>query len=193
MSRDACRLRIGLDDGRRALLVDGVVLSVAVEGREPPSGYWWSMLPEGTPRSALLLGLGGGTLAHLLDRRYPGIQMVGVDLDAEVVEFARQHFALDLANLEVVVGDAFQYVDGCERAFDFIAVDLFAGYDFQKGALARPFLRKLKWVAGRGGEVVFNLFRDGRTQRRLERIGQILRVSRVDREGKNVVVHCRTS
>ncbi len=187
------RIRIVDDEGQRALMVDGVILSVAVEGPEPPSGYWAAMLPEGSPRSALLLGLGGGTLAYLLTRRYPGIEIVGVDADEEVIQFAREQFALGLPNLEIVVGDAFRYVANCPRGFDFVAVDLFAGYDFQGGVLAKPFLRQLRAMAGQGGEVVFNLFKDRRTEQRLARIGRVLRVQRVERVGRNVVAHCRGS
>ncbi len=183
------RLRIMEDEGRRALVVGGVIISVAAGEGGPPSGYWTAMLPGGSPRSALILGLGGGTLAHLLGRRYPGIQMVGVDADAEVIQFARAHFGLDLPNLEVVVGDAFEYVDRCPRGFDFVAVDLFAGYDFQRGVLSKPFLRKLKGMVG-GGEIAFNLFKDRRTAQHLERIGRVLSVQRVDEAGKNVVAHC---
>ncbi len=184
------RLQVGEDEGRRALLVDGVIISVAVERGEPPSGYWAAMLPEGSPRSALLLGLGGGTLAHLLDHRYPGLPMVGVDADAEVIRFALEHFDLAMPNLEIVVGDAFDYVARCDRLFDFIAVDLFAGYDFQRAALAKPFLRRLKALCGRG-EVVFNLFESRRTAQHLDRLGRVLRVTRLDHVDKNVVAHCR--
>jgi len=187
------RLRIGEDEGRRALLVDGVIVSVAVEGQEPPSGYWAAMLPDGSPRSALLLGLGGGTLAQLLSRRYPRIQMVGVDCDEELIGFALLHFDLALPNLEIVIGDAFGYVERCERSFDFVAVDLFAGYQLQRAVLAKPFLRRLKAMVGRGGEVTFNLFKDRRAEQHLHRIGLVQRVCRVDRVGKNVVVHCRGS
>ncbi len=185
------RIRVVEDEGRRALAVDGVIVSIAVGPGEAPSGYWAAMLPEGSPRSALLLGLGGGTLAHLLARRHPGIDLVGVDSDAEVIDFARTHFGLDLPNLEVVVGDAFDYVARCGRVFDFVAVDLFAGYDFQRAALSKPFLRRLRAIAGRG-EIAFNLFRDRRTAQHLDRIGRLLRVRRVDQVGKNVVAHCKT-
>lgn len=184
------RIQILEDEGRRAMVVDGVIISVEYRDGPPPSGYRAAMLPEGSPRSALLLGLGGGTLAHLLARRYPAIEMVGVDADAEVIDFAREHFGLDMPDLEIVIGDAFEYVERCGRGFDFIAVDFFAGYDFRRTALSRPFLRKLKEMAGRG-EIVFKLFRDKRTEKKLERLGQILRIQRIDEVGKNVVPHCR--
>jgi spermidine synthase len=186
-------IRIGDDEGRRALLVDGVIVSVAVDGIEPPSGYWAAMLPEGSPRSALLLGLGGGTLAQLLANRYPNIEIVGVDYDSELVQFARDQFGLDLPNLEIVIDDAFEYVERCDRSFDYVAVDLFAGYDFQRGVLAKPFLRRIREVVGQGGEVAFNLFEDRRTDRALNRIGRILRQRRVEKVGKNVVAHYRGS
>ncbi len=185
------RFRVGEDEGRRALLRDGVILSVAIDGDGAPSGYWAAMLPEGSPRNALLLGLAGGTLAHLLARRYPAISMVGVDADADLIVFALEHFDLAMPNLEVVVADAFDYVGRCDRSFDFIAVDLFVGYDLQRGVLARPFLRRLKALAAKRGEIAFNLFRDRRTAQHLERIGRVLRVTHVDEVGKNVVVHCR--
>lgn len=172
------------------MVVDGVIISVEYLGGPPPSGYWAAMLPKGAPRSALLLGLGGGTLAHLLARRYPSIEMVGVDADAEIVDFAREQFGLEMLYLEVVVGDAFEYVEHCERTFDFVAVDLYEGYDFQRSVLARPFLRRLKEMAGRG-EIVFNLFRDKRTDKKLERLRQVLRIQRIEEVGKNVVVHCK--
>ncbi len=184
------RIWVGEDEGRRALLVDGVILSVAVEGAEPPSGYWAAMLPQGSPSSALILGLGGGTLAHLLARRYQGIRIVGVDTDLELIDFARREFGLDLPNLEVVTQDAFQYVDRCERRFDFVAVDLFAGYDFQRGVVAKPFLRRLKEIAGSGGEIAFNLFRDKRTETHLVRISRVLRIRQKLVVGRNVVIHC---
>ncbi len=185
------RIQIVDDEGHPALMVDGVILSAALKGAEPPSGYWAAMLPEGSPKRALLLGLGGGTLAQLLHRRYPNIEMVGVDADEEVIQFARAQFGLELPNLEIVIGDAFAYLEACTEGFDFVAVDLFEGYRFQAGVVAKPFLRALKAMVGSGGEVVFNLFRDRRTEKRMDRIGRVLRVHRVDRIGRNVVVHCR--
>src|SRR5262249_29787731 len=77
------RVRVAEDEGQRALLVDGVVQSVAVEGPVLGPGYWPAMLPDARPRRALLLGLGAGTIAHLLVRRFGPVAMVGVESDAE--------------------------------------------------------------------------------------------------------------
>ena len=179
-------------EGHRVLIQDGVILSVAVPAGDPSFGYWTAMLPEGTPRTALLLGFGAGTLAHLVARRFPGIRIVGVDIDPQVIEFARRHFDLVVPNLEVVIGDAFAYAAECREPFDYLAVDLFCGRAFQRGALAKPFLRRLAAIAGPTGEIVVNLFKDGRGDVYVSRLARTLRIHRVERLTYNIVVHCRT-
>jgi spermidine synthase len=149
------------------------------------------MLPEGSPKSALLLGLGAGTLAHLLTRRFPDIRIVGVDIDPEIVEFARRHFDLALPNLQVVVGDALAYAAYCTDRFDYVAVDLFCGHAFQRGALSRPFLRHLKTIAGPMGEIAVNLFKDRRSTVYVNRLARVLHVHRLERLTRNVIAHCR--
>lgn len=178
-------------EGHRVLMQDGVILSVAVPAGDPSFGYWTAMLPEGTPRSALLLGLGAGTLAHLVARRFPGIRIVGVDIDPRVIEFARRHFDLAVPNLDVVIGDAFLYAADCREQFDYVAVDLFCGHAFQRGALARPFLRRLAAIAGPAGEIVVNLFKDRRGDGYVNRLARLLTIRRVERLPHNIVVHCR--
>jgi spermidine synthase len=183
-------LRIEEYEGHRVLVADGVILSVAVTATDPPFGYWTAMLPDGVPRSALLLGLGAGTLAHLLARRFPGIRIVGVDIDSRLIEFARRHFDLDLPNLEIVIDDAFAYAAGCHSQFDYVAVDLFCGHAFQRGALARPFLRQLKTLVGPTGEIAVNFFKDRRSEVYVGRLARVLTIRRVERLVRNVVVHC---
>jgi spermidine synthase len=185
------RLCVDEYEGYRALMADGVILSVAVGETDPPFGYWAAMMPEGSPKSALLLGLGAGTLAHLLTRRFPDIRIVGVDIDPEIVEFARRHFDLALPNLQVVVEDALAYAAHCTEQFDYVAVDLFCGHTFQRGALSRPFLRHLKTIAGPGGEIAVNLFKDRRSTVHVNRLARVLHVHRLERLTRNVIAHCR--
>ncbi len=188
---DEPRVRVAEDEGQRALLVDGVVQSVAVEGRTLRGpGYWPAMLPDARPRHALLLGLGAGTIAHLLVGRFGPLPIVGVEADPDVLALARAEFGLDLPGLTVVEGDAFEYVASCTERFDYVAVDLYRGADLQARVLARPFLRALKRLLLPGGQIYVNLFLDRRTARRLHRIKQIFPWAEWQPVAKNAVVRC---
>jgi spermidine synthase len=190
--RRACRL--GEDEGRPALVIDGVVQSVAPVAGGPESGYWWAMLPDARPRRALILGLGGGTIAQLLVTRFGETAIVGVERDPAIVDFARRRLGLDLPGLDVVVADAFSWVpDAAARGerFDFVAVDLFDGADLARGALAKPFLREIRRLLTASGVAAFNLMLSRRLPRQLHRLGEVFRITKAVDEGLNVVVHCR--
>jgi spermidine synthase len=59
------------------------------------------------PREALMIGLGGGSLAKYFHKRFKQTSIRVVELDARVVAAAREHFALppDSARFRVEVGD----------------------------------------------------------------------------------------
>lgn len=91
------------------------------------------------PRSALLIGLGAGSLAKYLYRYLPQTHITAVEIDARVLPMARQHFALpdDPQRLKVVIADAADYIDQSGRKFDAIFVDGY-GPDGQVVALDTP-------------------------------------------------------
>jgi spermidine synthase len=186
-------VRIGEDDGRTALLVDGVVQSISPADSLATGGYWAAMLPDAPPRRALILGLGGGTLARLLQARWgTELTIVGVDDDPAVLETAQAVGWLPLAGLEVVVEDAFTYAERCtEGGFDYVALDLYRGEDLVRQELARPFLRRVRALLAPGGRVAINLFRDERRMRRIARIAAVFEIDRVVEQGGNIVVHAR--
>ena len=173
------------------MVADGVIFSVEVTKADPPFGYWTAMLPSGIPRTALLLGLGAGTLAHLLSRRFPGIRITGIDNDPEILAFARDQFDLDLPNLKVKLADAFDFVTRCKRRFDFVAVDLFVGSRFERRVLSHSFLTRLNAIQSNVGGIAFNLYRDRRAPFYIAEIRRVLPIGRVDRLSHNVIVHCR--
>jgi spermidine synthase len=189
-------VRIIRQQGRRALAVDGVVQSIEVLPDEPTPGYWPEMLPPEPPGSALLLGYGGGTVARLLLAINPGISILAVDDDAEVIGHGRRslRFRLDDPRVRLELGDAFAaaraLVDAGQR-FDLVAVDLYRGGLMVRAALARPFLRRVGALLSDHGTASFNLMRDRRTARRLRRLGQHLRLTETRLVGMNCVVHCR--
>ena len=184
------RVRVAEDEGQRALLVDGVVQSVAAEDALRGPGYWPMMLPSVRPRRALLLGLGGGTVAHLLVRRFGAVPMVGVEADAEVLALARAEFDLTLPSLSVVLSDALEFVQVCQDRFDYACVDLYRGAEPERGVYTRPFLRRLKALLLPGSLAVFNMFRDGRSARRLSRLTQVFPYATAEPVAKNLVVRC---
>jgi len=188
-----------------ALEVGGVTQSVSVpEGLAtsdagepqpgPGGGYWGLMLPTRCPRRALLLGLGGGTIAHLLARRCPGIAIVGIEYDAEVLAVARADFGLDtIPNLEVVEADAFSWVSGRSDTepgtFDLICLDLFESGRLALGALATPFLRQIGALLAPAGTLTVNLMVTGRTPEQLHRLERVFTIRRRLRLRGNLVLH----
>jgi len=183
-------------DGRLALEVANVTQSVTLPEDEsaPLDGYWPLMLPERCPRRALLLGLGGGTLAALLARRCPGVAIVGIERNTEVLVVARRELGLDaLVGLEVVEADAFAWVEehaSSEPAsFDLICLDLFEGGRLAPGTLARPFLRQVASLLEANGVLTVNLMRTARLPEQLHRLESVFTIERQLRIWGNAVVH----
>lgn len=82
------------------------------------------------PRRCLIIGGGdGGAAEELL--KHPSVEQVVIaDLDADVIEVAREHFqavnrgALDDARVQIHVGDGMAYLDGNPGQFDLVLMDL---------------------------------------------------------------------
>lgn len=184
-------VRIGDDDGRAALLVGGVVQSISPADVLEEGGYWAAMLPDIRPRRALILGLGGGTLANLLGERWGTQCIIGVDDNKEILEAARSVGWLPGDGLEVVVADAFAYVQVCHERFDYIALDLFRGEHLPGRAFGKPFLRRLRTLLEPHGRLAINLFSDLRMFDRVARISALFDVRDQKGVGGNMVVHAR--
>ena len=178
------------DGGRAALAIDGVVQSVAVGNGATPSGYWPAMLPDDAPHDALLLGVAGGTIAHLLTGAYGPLPIIGVDDDPAVVALARAQFGLDLPNVEIVLADAFAYVADCQRRFDLVCVDLFRDGQIPARVCGSPFLTRVRRLLRPNGLATFNLARDRRAGDRLRQLERHMIVVRRILVGFNLVVHC---
>lgn len=180
---------IGESGGRRALFVDGVVQSVDPD--DAAGGYWQAMMPEQRPASALVLGLGGGTVAHLLVRRFGPLPITGVDASPEIIAVAQEAFALAELPLTIVQADALQYVHHTEERFGYVAIDLYRGNRLARGVLALPFLRALAARLLPGGALAFNLFADGFLEGRLPRLERVFERQRLEVVGANAIFHGR--
>lgn len=84
------------------------------------------LLTTRTPR-VLVLGLGGGTAARIVRALIPDADLVGVEIDADVVAAAREHFELDALDIELCVEDALAFLRRERRRYDLILEDVFIG------------------------------------------------------------------
>ncbi len=188
---------LGALDGHTALLLDGAVQSLALEDGEEPAGYWPALLPERRPGRTLLLGLGGGTVVRLLQRRFaggPALEIVGVDDDPRVLAIARQQFGIDRLGITVVQVDAADFLRQCrERGdrFDLVIVDLFRDGAVPSFVCGRSFLAGVAAVLVPDGLLSINLNRGERRTAQLRRLSRLFLSERLIGTGMNLVVHAR--
>ncbi len=127
------------------------------------------------PRSALLVGLGAGSLAKFIYRYLPDCRITVVEINPQVEFIARQYFKLpdDALRLTVDIGCGADYMLGGTRRFDLILVD---GFDpeARMGALdTLPFYQACRTRLGDDGLCAINLLgRNKGFAKSVERIAQ---------------------
>ena len=86
-----------------------------------------SALAFGGPRrSALIVGLGGGTYPMLLRRSFPTMSIDVVELDPQVRQVARDHFGLvEDAQLRVHIADGAAFLRRTRQRWDLIFLDAY--------------------------------------------------------------------
>jgi spermidine synthase len=119
--------------GRRELRIDGTHASSYRPGSDVTGSVWDAIaaallaLP-GRPRPRVaLLGLGGGSAARVVRAVAPDAEIVGVEIDPQVVDLAREWFGLDALDVEVVLDDAARFLARTRRRFDAVLEDVFVG------------------------------------------------------------------
>jgi len=120
----------------RRLYTDGV-LHTEYNPTRAVTGSVWDLLmlpafllPTGQVRRVLVLGVGGGAVVHLLLRHVQPRQIVGVDLDANHLQIAKQYFDLHDPRVRLHKADALRWLRQYRGGrFDMIIEDLFAEKD----------------------------------------------------------------
>ncbi len=115
----------------RYLLIDGAPNS-AIDKRSgfslAPYIYYLEILPYLKPdaQDALLVGLGGGSLAMRLSTAY-GLTVDAVEIDPNVVRVAETHFGYRRGAGSVFVQDARRQIQSSQKKYDFVITDVFSG------------------------------------------------------------------
>jgi spermidine synthase len=153
------RVRVQGGPHGRELIVDETFASYYRPGMTTTGSVWDAIaapllsLPPGRLRRVLLLGLGGGSVARIVRALAPSAEIVGVELDEDVVKAARDHFALDALDLELVVDDALAFLRRDRRKYDAVLEDIFIGYGDD--------VHKPDWIPEPGLELAARRLRGG--------------------------------
>lgn len=106
----------------------------------------------------LILGLGAGSAASIL--RYElhlANSITGVEIDPMVIEAGRKYFDIDkIPLLEIVVEDAYDYVQKCHQKYDLIIIDLYIDDKVPDKFQSLDFIFRLSNCLHKGGKVVIN-------------------------------------
>lgn len=117
--------------GQSIRLYSNSVLHSQYNARQPINGAIWDLLLlpgfllNTPPKNILLLGLGGGTLVHLIRRFFPDAHMTCVELDKQHISIAKKWFKLPKKNVTLIEGDAYEFMRTTKDSFDWIVDDVF--------------------------------------------------------------------
>lgn len=114
-------------------------------------------------KNILVLGLGGATVQHLINREFPEAQITSVDIDPEMVEIAKNYFDLEkIENHQVIVADACRLIVEPENfglqkeSFQTAYVDIYVGSQYPDLGKSGNFLSAVKQMIAPGGLLIIN-------------------------------------
>lgn len=125
----------------------------------------------------LMLGMGGGTIAHHLYHSLPNLQMTIVELRQIVIDAAYQYFHLpNVPEIESVQADAIEYIaqlakdclESNDFQFDCILVDIFDSHGIPSELCHADFHINLQPCLKPTGRLIFNLWNRFDENRMLE-------------------------
>ncbi len=164
--------------GLRSLHIGGEAIQSAMRLEDPCAlalDYTRCMMafllfhPE--PREALMIGLGGGSLAKFFHRRLRGTRVRCIELDPRIVAVARAQFALppDDARLAVEIGDGAEAL--APECCDVLLVDAYQDEEHVPELASQEFYDAAFLALAEPGALVVNFMDDDpNLDRQLERL-----------------------
>ncbi len=132
-------------------------------------------------KNCLILGLGGGSAAMLVQKCWPEAKITGVDIDPMMIELGKKYLGLDKIGIEIKIEDAYGVVNRSREKYELIFVDVDNGYEFPEKFNDEKFIKNVKKVLNKNGAAIFNRFYGG------EKRGDSLREgNRLEKEFRQV-------
>lgn len=150
-SRFSGRLRVISGWGFRYLASEKILQSGALV-----TGIWQDALKNSAAKnkSWLVLGIAGGSVLHIISRKYRPAHITAVDIDPVMIELGKKFFNFEkISNLEIVNLDANLYVSQNKFVFDYLLVDLYLDDRYPPFVQQSRFINDLKKI---GKQIYFN-------------------------------------
>ena len=113
------------------------------------------------PETILVLGLGAGTIPSYLYHRFPKTKIYVIEILPELKEIASDYFSMPRnERLEIVIGDAYDYIKETQIQFDLIFMDVFSKNAIPQKFRTEEFYTGLKRLISADGYVAFNTWID---------------------------------
>jgi spermidine synthase len=109
--------------------------------------------------TALILGLGGGTLVGVIKKQWPDADITGVDIDEKMVEMGKKYLKLNANDVEIVISDAMKFCKDqiqLGKHYDLICIDMYNGEIYPPQFEETDFLRLVFKLLSDNGVAVFN-------------------------------------
>ncbi len=108
-----------------------------------------------SPKTALLLGLGGGVLANDLCKE--NIKVTAIELDERIISIAKKYFNLN-PGIEVIHDDARHGLYSMNKKFDLVMIDLFHAEITPSHVLSLESFEKIKSLLNENGVIAINTY-----------------------------------
>lgn len=124
----------------------------------------------------LVLGVGGGTVIHLIRSYYPKASIIGVEIDQTMIDIGRTYFNLGtMKELQIICDDAQSYVPKAKKSsYDLVIVDLFSGRVIPDFEDSREFLMNIKQLLRPNGILMMNYLRELEYREKSEKLYRAL-------------------
>ena len=106
----------------------------------------------------LILGVAGGSIVQTLIKDFSFTKnIIGVELDAEVIEIANSFFNLDkVSNFKCIINDAEKFVKTSKDNYDLILIDVFKDAEMPAFLFENSFIDNVKQLLNINGYILFN-------------------------------------
>ncbi|MGS0824578.1 spermidine synthase [Shewanella sp. 0m-8] len=121
------------------------------------------------PKSAIVLGLGGGGLIHALRHFDAGIKLTAVELRDDVIALAKRYFQLPLSKkLKVIHQDAKQFLEASDhKKVDIVFADIYSAEGVDAAQVSQAFIAQCAALIKADGYLVLNCWKEHSQNREL--------------------------